>query len=76
MEKYKRFTPTVCESYHNRGQFDCVCEAVGDDWAVMRRLPDDWIMTCYGLIQYENGTIEWDRSIHGHWMNGRPTQHS
>ena len=34
--------------------------------------PEGWAFKAIGCWLYPDGRIEWDYSIHGHWIDGRP----
>lgn len=33
----------------------------------MQRLSDYWTLTAVRVRQFEDGTVEWDHSVDGHW---------
>ena len=40
-----------------------------DSLAGFERITDGWCLTAHGVIQYEDGTIEWNYSSGGHWSH-------
>lgn len=70
----KRFRPVAGTVYTNKGGGTFLC---GDVWendtpqrsycARMVNTKTGWTLTAHGLIQYEDGTIEWDYSTDGRW---------
>ncbi len=72
--KPQRFTPEVGKTYQNRGggTFRCTYVSKGDTVepssnAGMVNVASGWTMLCHGLVQYPDGTIEWDYSTGGHF---------
>lgn len=79
LDKGVRFEPVVGEVYTNRGggNYRCIAPSkVGPMFynaagefsnasAVMRNETSGWTFTAKGIIQYLDGTIEWDHSIDG-----------
>ena len=70
----QRFTPEVGKTYQNRsgGTYLCTHVYEGDTVepssnARMVNTATGWTMLCHGLVQYPNGTIEWDYSTGGHF---------
>lgn len=41
--------------------------SLGEHWASMERVKDGWRLIAYGIIQYVDGTIEWNYSGGGHF---------
>ena len=69
MEKYpERITPVEGQVYlnHNGQRYLCTC-ARNPERPTMERLSDHWTLTAVRVRQYEDGTIEWDHSVDGHW---------
>lgn len=70
----KRFKPTTGTVYTNKGGGTFLC---GDVWendtpslsycARMTNTKSGWTFIAHGLVQYEDGTIEWDYSTGGRW---------
>lgn len=68
----KRFKPTTGEIYLNRNGKIYLC---GDVWdnntpepsycARMTNTATGWTFVAHGIVQYEDGTIEWDYSSGG-----------
>lgn len=81
LDKGTRFEPVVGEVYTNRGggNYRCIAPSdVGPTFynaaggfsnasAVMRNEKSGWTFTAKGVIQYIDGTIEWNHSIDGHF---------
>lgn len=40
---------------------------LGEHIAYMERVKDGWSLIAHGVIQYEDGTIEWNYSTGGHF---------
>lgn len=65
--------PVVGQTYQNRNGRQYLCMEVRkrhplcDAAAVFRRLSDGWTLTAHGIVQYEDGTIEWNYSTGGRW---------
>lgn len=56
------FNPTVGQVYHNMGGSDYVCLESRDCMARMMNVYSGWELIAIGMVQYENGWIEWDWS--------------
>ena len=41
--------------------------SLGDHVAYMERVKDSWSLSAHGVIQYADGTIEWNYSTGGHF---------
>lgn len=79
IDKGKSIQPAVGEVYTNRGggRFKCVAQVEPDTGlyyhgggssntsAVMQNIKSGWTFTAKGIIQYVDGTIEWDHSVGG-----------
>jgi len=78
----KYIIPVVGQIYTNRngcgyrctGNHTYLCEeteqrslALGEHVAGMERVSDGWELSAHGVIQYEDGTIEWNYSTGGHF---------
>lgn len=65
----RRFRPSVGSVYQNAGggQFRCQYVASDGEFAWMQNTASGWTCRCHGIIRYEDGTIEWDYSLHGHF---------
>ena len=72
----KPFMPKVGQTYENRNGATYLCirvnqiyNAVTDAWepptAIMRNTLSSWKLVAHGLVQYQDGTIEWDHSTEG-----------
>lgn len=74
--------PVVGQIYHNRGGGEYRCTgnrlymsdeqqrralSLGDHVAYMERVKDGWSLTAHGVIQYGDGTIEWNYSTGEHF---------
>lgn len=69
MEKYPELiTPIEGQVYlnHNGQRYLCTC-AQNPERPTMERLSDRWTLTAVRVRRYEDGTIEWDHSVDGHW---------
>ena len=74
MKDGERFEPVPGQVYENKGGGTYLC---GDVWkndtpdlsycARMTNTKTGWTLIAHGLIQYEDGTIEWDYSTGGRW---------
>lgn len=57
-------------SYTNHNGSDYLCISIPDEnSAVMQRAKDRWTLVAHGIKMYGDGTIEWDYSTGGHWIN-------
>ena len=74
--------PVVGQIYRNRngGKYRCTGNSLylndaqkqralflGDHIAYMERVKDGWKLFAHGVIQHEDGTIEWNYSTGGHF---------
>ena len=74
--------PVVGRIYHNRsgGEYRCTGNrlymsdeqqrralSLGDHVAYMERVKDGWSLTAHGVIQYADGSIEWNYSTGEHF---------
>ena len=81
MEK-QYIVPVIGHTYLNRngGEYRCTGNmfyeneermqralSLGEHWASMVRVKDGWSLTAHGIIQYADGTIEWNYSTDGHF---------
>lgn len=66
----RRITPEQGKVYKNKGggEFFCIRGYAGD--AVMRNIASGWSFKANGVIQYGDGSIEWDYSTGGHFDSG------
>lgn len=72
--KCQLITPAVGTTYLNRNGQQYLCLRVIDpEHAIMERLTDRWTLTACRTWQFEDGSIEWDRSIDCYWPGGRPS---
>ena len=68
MEYPALIRPTPGKIYHNRNGRTYRCTGVFTSGAaIMERVSDGWTFTAHGLIQYQDGAIEWDFSTDSHW---------
>lgn len=79
IDKGQRMEPVVGQVYTNRGGgcFRCIAQAAAGPMfynaaggfsnasGVFQNIKSGWTFTAKGIIQYIDGTIEWDRSING-----------
>ena len=70
----KPFTPVKGEVYTNANGAKYLCEADGhltEDGrtvAWMTNIKSGWSLTAKGIVQYDNGEIEWDYSTDGTFL--------
>lgn len=66
------FSPVKGEEYENAGGGRYLCDSVqssGKDCnAWMINVASGWTCYCKGIVRYDDGTIEWDRSVGGHFI--------
>lgn len=89
IDKGRPLTPTVGQVYVNRGGGRYLCRALVTDHgtqyfnaaggsssttAVFRNVESGWTFTAKGVIQYVDGTIEWDHSSDGHFVDEEGNQ--
>lgn len=79
IDKGQRLEPVVGQIYTNRGggRFRCIAPAMAGPMfynatggssnasGVFQNIASGWTFTAKGIIQYIDGTIEWDHSIDG-----------
>ncbi len=68
--KRMRFTPTPGEVYRLKGgsEYKCLCVALDmPHQAILQSTTSRWTFLAKGIGRYENGTIDWDYSIGGHF---------
>ncbi len=83
MEK-KYIIPVVGQIYTNRNGNEYLCTenclyfseeqeqrslVLGEHTSSMERVKDGWKLDAHGVIQYEDGTIEWNYSTGGHFSH-------
>lgn len=61
---------------HNGSMYLCTDSGYSLDdkpseFASFERLSDGWTLTAHGIVQHENGDIEWNYSTGGYWKNRR-----
>lgn len=68
------FIPIVGRVYQNRNGQQYLCLHANhqsapdsDAAALFQRISDGWTLTAHGILQYEDGLIEWNYSTGGHW---------
>jgi hypothetical protein len=68
MECPELITPVEGQVYLNRNgrQYRCI-SARNPERPIMQRLSDYWTLTAVRVRQFEDGTVEWDHSVDGHW---------
>ena len=66
----KRITPERGKIYKNKGGGKFFCIRGYRNNAVMQNVASKWTFKATGVIQYEDGTIEWDYSTGGHFNSG------
>ena len=85
LDKGKHFEPVVGEVYINRGggSYRCIATSKAGPMfynaaggfscasAVMQNEKSGWTFTAKGIIQYIDGTIEWDHSIGGRFEKAK-----
>lgn len=68
MEYPELITPVVGREYLNRNGQRYLCTGrLNHERVTMERVTDHWTLTAVRTRQYEDGTIEWDHSVDGHW---------
>lgn len=72
--KGKRFKPVTGTVYTNKGGGTFLCDDVWENdtpslsyYARMTNTKSGWTFIAHGLVQYEDGAIEWDYSTGGRW---------
>lgn len=78
--KKQYIIPVIGQTYLNRNgeEYRCISNmtygneerarralSLGEHWASMVRVKDGWSLTAHGIIQYADGTIEWNYSTGG-----------
>lgn len=74
----KYIKPEIGATYTQRSGGEYLCLFVsdaekvehGECSAVMIRIKDGWELIAHGVQQNEDGTIEWNYSTGGHWVEG------
>lgn len=83
LDRGEKFTPTVGETYLNRGggSFRCIsvkapgatyynrADGQSDAVAEFQNIQSGWTFVAKGIIRYIDGTIEWDHSVDGHFAS-------
>ena len=65
----KPFAPARGEIYTNAGGGRYLCESGGShEFAWMTNIASGWSFTAKGIVQYDDGTIEWDYSTDGAFL--------
>lgn len=75
--------PVIGQTYTNRsgGEYLCIGNkdykneeekqralSLGEHWSSLKRVKDGWTLIAHGVIQYVDGTIEWNYSTGGHFL--------
>lgn len=63
----KRITPEQGKVYKNKGGGEFLCIRGFDGNAIMQNIASGWTFKANGVIQYEDGSVEWDYSTGGHF---------
>ena len=66
----KPFEPIKGEIYENAGggQFLCDDKYPSSDSCWVTNIASGWHCLAKGIVRYDDGTIEWDRSTDGHFI--------
>lgn len=67
------FVPLMLKVYHNKGggDFKCIGTGVSNRGSYgyrMQNIKSGWTFLAHGIVQYENGDIEWDFSTGGEFL--------
>lgn len=65
----KRITPERGKIYKNKGGGKFLCIRSCNNNAVMQNVASKWTFNANGVVQYADGTIEWDYSTGGHFKH-------
>ena len=83
MEKHY-IVPIIGQVYTNRSGGDYLCTdnkvyeddeqrqralTLGEHWASLKRIKDGWSLIAHGVIQYADGSIEWNYSTGGRFID-------
>lgn len=63
----KRITPEQGKVYKNKGGGDFLCIRGFNGNAIMQNIASGWTFKANGVVQYEDGSIEWDYSTEEHF---------
>lgn len=81
--KKQYIIPIIGQIYRNRngGEYRCTGNSfymndtqkqralsLGEHIAYMERVKDGWSLAAHGVIQYEDGTVEWNYSTGGRFL--------
>lgn len=81
--------PVIGQTYTNSGGGDYLCTgnrvyetdeekqralSLGEHWASLERVKDGWSLIAHGVIQYADGTIEWNYSTKGLFPAEHPSR--
>ena len=81
--KKQYIIPIIGQIYRNRngGEYRCTGNSfymndtqkqralsLGEHIAYMERVKDGWSLSAHGVIQYEDGTVEWNYSTGGRFL--------
>lgn len=72
--KGKKITPEQGKVYKNKGGGEFLCIRGFDGDAVMQNTASGWTFKANGVIQYDDGTVEWDYSTGGHFEHKKQCQ--
>lgn len=64
----KRITPEQGKIYKNKGGGTFLCIRGFGGNAIMSNTASGWTFKAHGVIQYDDGSIEWDYSTEGHFL--------
>lgn len=67
---FKRINPEPGKVYKNKGGGKFLCIRGCNNNAVMQNVASKWTFKANGVVQYADGTIEWDYSTGGHFAEG------
>lgn len=75
MKDRKPFTPQPGAGYWNQGGgvYDCI-SVQGERSAVMQNRKSGWTFTAHGIGMYADGSIDWDYSTGGRFINDAAQQ--
>ncbi len=64
----KRIIPEVGKHYRNRGGGTFRCLSNGQGYSITQNTASGWTFDAYGIREYADGSIEWDYSLNGFFM--------
>lgn len=65
----KKITPERGKIYKNKGGGEFLCIQGDNGSAVMQNIVSGWTFKANNVVQYEDGSVEWDYSTGGHFEN-------